>query len=106
MILDNGTIEVKSATQGGLVNGIPQKAVSSWEKPMPCHIVANINDNKGTFTDGNFKRTAFTVWLDSPLYYFKAERVRLTDNKGVILGEFEVQSIEVSALTGRTKVVV
>ena len=44
--------------------------------------------------------------FDSPLYHFKADRVRLTDNQGSVLGEFEVQSIEVSSFTGRTKVVV
>ena len=106
MILDNGTIEVKTTSGGGLVNGIPQRATETWGNPISCHIVANMNDNKGTFTDGNFKRMSFTIWLDSPLYHFKADRVRLTDNQGSVLGEFEVQSIEVSSFTGRTKVVV
>lgn len=106
MIFDNGTIEAKETIGGGLVNGIPQKAVESWSKPIPCHIIPNTNDNKGVYDDGKFKRMSFTIWLGMGLYYFKAQRVRLTDNKGMYLGEFEVQSIEHSDITGRTKIIV
>ncbi|GIM60088.1 hypothetical protein CAPN008_01380 [Capnocytophaga canis] len=106
MILDNGTIEVKTTSGGGLVNGIPQRVEESWSEPIECHIVANMSDNRGVYKGGTFKRSAYTVWLDSPLYHFKAERIRLKNEQGKVLGEFEVQSIEESRFTGRTKIVV
>ena len=104
MIFDTGTIEAKTTTGGGLVNGIPQAVTESWGEAIPCHIMANMDDHKGTNKDGTFRRLAFTIWIDTPPYSLKAKRVRLTSGSDEVLGEFEVQSIEYVPLTHRTKI--
>ena len=104
MIFDTGTIEAKTTTGGGLVNGIPQAVTESWGEAIPCHIMANMDDHKGTNKDVTFRRLAFTIWIDTPPYSLKAKRVRLTSGSDEVLGEFEVQSIEYVPLTHRTKI--
>lgn len=106
MILDNGTIQAIETTQGGLVNGIPQEAQTTYATPIPCHIVANEYNQKGSVKDSTFTQMAFVVWIDLQLHPFTAKHVRLTNNQGVVLGDFQVQSIEYSILTLRTKIVV
>ncbi|MFJ1411696.1 hypothetical protein [Capnocytophaga canimorsus] len=106
MILDNGTIQAIEITQGGLVNGIPQEAQTTYGEPIPCHIVANQNNQKGSVKDSTFTQMTFSVWIDFQPQTFTAKHVRLTDNKGIVLGDFEVQSIEHSDLTLRTKITV
>lgn len=104
MIFDNGYLEVEKVTGGGLVDGIPQEAILEWENPIPCHIVKNENQ-QGKAENSTFTKASFVVWLDSFLYKFDAKRVRLTHKNGVVLGMFEVQSVEFSDLVGRTKIV-
>ncbi len=102
MLPNNGFIEVEQTKGGGLVNGLPQKAVKTWSEKIPCHILENTEDNKGNYKDGKFKRYAFTIWFE--MQEFNAKRVRLTDNRGRIKGEFEVQSIEFLELVQRVKI--
>ena len=106
MILDNGTLQMQTIIGGELVNGIPQVGTTQWSDPIPCHIVANTYNQKGTFKDSTFTQCSFTVWFDYGVHIFKAKRVRLINNKGYDLGEFEVQSIEHADLVGRTKITV
>lgn len=106
MILDNGTLRVQTTTGGGLVEGIPQEATTQWDEPIPCHIVANTYNQRGTFKDSTFTQSSYTVWFDYGLHIFRAKRVQLTNNKGELLGEFEVQSIEHADWVGRTKITV
>ena len=106
MILDNGTLQVQTTTGGGLVGGIPQEATLQWGDPIPCHIVANTYNQRGTFKDSTFTQSSYTVWFDYGLHIFNAKRVRLISGKGEQLGEFEVQSIEHADLVERTKIMV
>lgn len=106
MILDNGTLQVQTTTGGGLVGGIPQEATLQWGDPIPCHIVANTYNQRGTFKDTTFTQSSYTVWFDYGLHIFNAKRVRLISGKGEQLGEFEVQSIEHADWVGRTKIMV
>lgn len=103
-IPNNGYIEARTTTGGGFENGIPVKSGKDWSAKIPCHIYKNMQDNKGNYKDGEFTRYAFVVWFE--MREFEAQRVRLTDNRGNNLGEFEVQSLEFMDLTQRVKVTV
>lgn len=104
MIFDSGYIEVKTTTGGGLINGIPVEASEDWGNKTPCHIVENLHNNKGNYKDGEFTQFAFTIYF--PLQIFEAKRIRLTDNRNRVLGEFEVQSIQFLDLVNRVKIIV
>ena len=47
MIIENGTISIKTKTGGGLVNGNPVRPSENWGEPIPCHITTNRHNNKG-----------------------------------------------------------
>lgn len=104
-IFDNGFFQIQKKEKGGLVNGLPTPSQVIWGNKIPCHIVMNTNDQRGTYNDGKFTRTSFVIWTDreipSPAPYIK-----LFYDLGRVLGEFQVQSIERFRLTGRTKITV
>lgn len=105
MIFDNGYLEAEMVTQqGGLVDGIPQQAMTEWDKPIACHIVRQENQ-QGKAENSTFTQATHIVWFDSFLYQFNAKRIRLTHKNGVVLGVFEVQSVEFHDIVGRTKIV-
>ncbi len=104
MLPNNGFIEVKQTKGGGYIDGKPQKVVETWSKKIPCHILENTEDNKGNYKDGKFKRYAFTIWFE--MQEFNDKRVRLTDNRGNVKGEFEVQGVEFLELVQRVKITV
>ncbi len=91
MIIQNGFLFTIDTTGGGMLHGIPQKVEVKQGDPIPCNIVKNKSDHQGTYQDGNFKQFAATVLIEPQ--DFTAKRVKLTDNRGTDLGEFEVQDI-------------
>lgn len=91
MIIHNGFLFTIDTTGGGLLHGIPQKVENKQGYPIPCNIVKNKSDHQGTYQDGKFKQFAAKVLIEPQ--DFTAKRVKLTDNRGVDLGEFEVQDI-------------
>lgn len=91
MIIQNGLLFTIETIGGGLLHGIPQKVEERQGDPIPCNIVKNKSDHQGTYQDGKFKQFAATVLIEPQ--DFTAKRVRLTDNRGEDLGEFEVQDI-------------
>ncbi len=104
MIPNNGFIQIKGSTGGGLVNGIPVAASDTIGGKIPCHIETNKQNNKGIYVDGNFTQYAFTVYFD--MQSFEANRVQLTNKREELIGDFEVQSIEFLDLVQRVKVIV
>lgn len=91
MIIQNGFLFTIDTTGGGLLHGIPQKAETRQGDPIPCNIVKNKSDHQGTYQDGKFRQFAAKVLIEPQ--DFTAKRVKLTDNRGTDLGEFEVQDI-------------
>lgn len=91
MIIHNGFLFTIDTTGGGLLHGIPQKVENKHGTPIPCNIVKNKSDHQGTYQDGKFKQFAAKVLIEPQ--DFTAKRVKLTDNRGTDLGEFEVQDI-------------
>jgi hypothetical protein len=91
MIIENGYIQTKMKTGGGVINGIPQPAVTSWGDPIPCNIKKSTDDRMGTYIDGNFRRVQATILIEPQ--EFEAKEIKVTDNRDKVLGEFEVQSI-------------
>ena len=92
MIIENGFIQTKSTSGGGLIHGVPQPVVEAWSDPIPCNIRKSSSDHKGTYTDGKFVRCAATILIEPQ--EFTAKRIRVTDNTGQELGEYEVQDIQ------------
>lgn len=92
MIIQNGFLfTIDNTAQGGMLHGIPQKAVKAMSEAIPCNISKNKSDHQGTYQDGKFTQFAAKVLIEPQ--DFTAKRVRLTDNRGTDLGEFEVQDI-------------
>lgn len=91
MIIQNGFLFTYDTTGGGMLHGIPQKVDKTKGEPIPCNISKNKSDHQGTYQDGKFTQFAAKVLIEPQ--DFTAKRVRLTDNRGTDLGEFEVQDI-------------
>lgn len=91
MIIQNGFLFTIDTTGGGMLHGFPQKVDTKQGDPIPCNIVKNKSDHQGTYQDGKFKQFAAKVLIEPQ--DFTAKRVKLTDNRGTDIGEFEVQDI-------------
>lgn len=106
MIIENGYIQVKTKTGGGMLNGKPQPVVETVSDPIPCNWKANKWDKKGKTLDGVFTQAQFEILVE--LQEFTAETLTLYDTTVAerLLGEFMVQSIEPLAATGATKITV
>ncbi len=92
MIIQNGYIQIKKQEGGGLKKGVPQPIVEKWCEPIPCNIRMNRSDHKGTYIDGRFVQTSATILIEEN--DFEAKRLRVVDNRGRELGEFEIQDIQ------------
>lgn len=91
MIIANGTIQIKATTGGGVLHGIPQPVQTTWGEPIPCNISKSKDDRRGTYVDGSFKQVQATILIEPQ--DFTATNIKVTDNRGRELGEFEVQSV-------------
>lgn len=95
MIIQNGTIEVKRKTGGGIdpETGYPQKPGSvAWGDPIPCQYSANKYNQLGRVSGEHFTTAQYTVLIEEQP--FEAEQVRLKDLAGNVVGEFSVIWIE------------
>lgn len=92
MIIENGTLQTIEKTGGGMIDGRPAKVEEVISSPIPCNIRTITHNHKGKTIDGVFTQASFDVLIDVPT--FSAERVILTNNRGVCLGEFRVQDIQ------------
>lgn len=91
MIIENGTIEFKEKSAGGIdpETGYPQKSTSAWGEPTPCQFTP-INRNLLARHIGEpITQATYTVLVEEqPLP--DAEQLRLKDRTGKSLGEFSL----------------
>lgn len=104
-LLDNGTISLGRSAGSDEPDeyGMPQSR-TEWTEPVRCMYLANRDDKRGQYTDGNFRKSIYDVHIasgDAPTDVRKMNRAKLTALDGTLLGEFPVQRVEKSLLTGR-----
>lgn len=95
MIIENGTIEVKVKTAGGIdiETGHPRKSSNaSWGAPIPCQWLPNSHNKQGRIQGEHFTIATYEVLIEEQP--FEGEQVRLKDRAGKQLGEFPVISVE------------
>lgn len=107
MIIENGKIQIKQKTGGGIDpetgHARPSSAVV-WGTPIPCQYYPNKYNNLGRVSGEHFKIAEFTVLIEEQP--FGAEQIRLTDNAGGLVGEFSIISSEPLAAVGQIKITV
>lgn len=107
MIIENGTIQVKQKTGGGIdpTTGYarPSSAVS-WGDPIPCQYYPNRYTNLGRVSGEHVKSAEYTVLIE--LQPLGAEQIRLTDNQRGLVGEFSIISAEPLEAVGQTKITI
>lgn len=100
----NGTIQYKIISGGGRDNkGNPIPVSSSWCDPIDC-LIRTVKHNHNIYHEGKFEASSYEVLLE--LQDFGADMIKLTSNKGKVLGEFEVQDISDVDRSGRIKITV
>ncbi|MCM1168900.1 MAG: hypothetical protein NC324_03085 [Bacteroides sp.] len=107
MIIQNGTIEAKRKTAGGIdpVTGFP--VVSSdvaWGEAIPCQYSANKHNWLGRVNGERFTVAEYTILIEERP--FEAEQIRLKDNLGNVVGEYSVMQIEPLEAVGEIKILV
>lgn len=96
MIIQNGTIELKRKTGGGIdpATGYPVKPdTTSWGDPIPCQYFANKYNNLGQVSGEHFKTAKYTVLIEEQTLE-ESEQLRLKDRAGNTVGEFSIIQIE------------
>lgn len=93
MIIQNGTVEFKVKTAGGIdpETGYPVDATAEWGDPIPCQWLPSNSNLLARMLGERFEQAAYEVLLEEqPLP--DSEQVRLTDADGESLGEFSLRS--------------
>lgn len=107
MIIDNGTIEIKRKSGGGIDpdTGYPTAPTAAWDAPIPCQYYANTYNNLGTTKSGEpFTIASYTILVEmQPL---DGEQIRLTDTFGRIVGEFSIKEVTPLQAVGELKIIV
>lgn len=95
MIIQNGNIEFKHKTGGGInASGYPDKPTETWGDPVPCQFVPVSIDLQAR-ADGNaMKKVSYKVYVAMPLPTEATEQLRLTDLFGTVIGQYSVISSE------------
>lgn len=107
MIIENGTIQIKQKTGGGIDPNTGYARTSSavvWGDPIPCQYYPNRYTNLGRVNGEHFKSAEYTVLIEEQP--FGAEQIRLIDNAGDLVGEFSVISSEPLEAVGQIKIIV
>lgn len=92
-IKDNGTVSFLTVTGGGIdSSGNPIAVSETWTEPIPCHIDTVTDNTKGTYEDGKFRQQSYKIFLE--IMPVDSTKVRLTNNEGKHLGDFQIQRIE------------
>lgn len=103
-MINNGTIEVRTASGGGFDDDGNPIPVSETFTSIPCRINTVSKSDTGRYEDGKFTQASYLIFIDGNKE-IAAERVRL-HRHGVFLGEYKVQSNEYLHLVGRNKIIV
>lgn len=94
MIIQNGTIEVKTKTGGGINanTGHPVKPVESWGTPIPCQYIPNSHNKLGRANGEHYTIATYTVLIEEQP--FSGEELRLKDMAGNEVGQYSIISVE------------
>jgi regulator of RNase E activity RraA len=101
-----GTIQSLNKTSGGGFNekGEPIPDSSSWGNPVECLYVANIYNNRGTYQDGVFTQSEYSITTKD--LTFKATEILLSDKDGNVVCRKPVQRLELLESVKRVKIIV
>lgn len=108
MIIQNGNIEFKIKTAGGIdpVTGYPQKPSVRWSDKIPCQYVPKQIDLQAR-SGGNAKATScYEVYITMPLPVDATEQIRLTDMSGNVVGEYSMLSMQELVAVQEVKIIV
>lgn len=95
MIIQNGTIELRNKTAGGInrETGHPVKPSEvSWGTPIPCQFLQNTHNYLGITSGEHFTQATYTILIEEQT--IEGEQLRLKDMGGKVIGEFSVKAIE------------
>jgi len=106
MIIENGYIEVKIKTGGGIdpETDNPIKPSVSWGSPISCQFSANNYSNKGKANGEAFTVASYEILIEEQPY--DAECLRLTNDAGKVIGEFSVIQIEPLPTVGLIRILI
>lgn len=107
MIIENGTIQVRQKTGGGvdLNTGYARRSSAvAWGDPIPCQFYPNRYTNLGRVNGEHVTSAEYTVLIDEQP--FVAEQIRITNNAGGLVGEFSIISCEPLEAVGQIKIIV
>lgn len=77
------------------MNGRPVPVQNTLSDPIPCNIKTLHEDKRGKVIDSVFTQASYEVLIDISLVpNFTAEKVVITDNRGNVKGEFQVQDVQ------------
>jgi len=95
MIIQNGNIEFKTKSGGGIgADGYPVTPTEVWGKPVPCQYVPVKLDLQAR-SDGNAAtQFNYKVYVAMPLPEEATEQLRITDMAGKEVGQYSVISSE------------
>lgn len=107
MIIQNGTIEPKIKTGGGidLETGYSKAVSFSWGTPIPCQYSAAKYNQLACLIGEHITTASYTILIDQqPLAGI--EQVRLKDLSGNEVGEFSIKQIEPLDAVCQTRITV
>jgi hypothetical protein len=100
----NGTVSYSTKTGGGFLNGNPVPVSTVWSDPIDCLFTVLAEKNRRIVFDDNSKVAFYEILIE--MQPFESDRIRLTNNRGKVLGEFQVQNVQFLDLVGRVKIIV
>jgi hypothetical protein len=106
-MVTNGTLQYKLITGGGIDgNGDPVQAVETWSNPIDCLIHQNTNGRLMKYQDGQYVAASHSINVELGL--FNSTAIRITNNQGMFVGEFQVlpQNIYKYSFVTRIKITV
>ncbi len=109
MIIQNGTIETKRKTAGGIdpETGYPVRPSDvAWNGPIPCQYSANKYNGLGKANGEHFTVAEYKILIEDDGRPFDAEQIRLKDMVGNLIGEYSVMQVEPLDAVGEIKILV
>lgn|SRR5574344_1893727 len=106
MIIANGTIETATKTDGGYdeSTGRNKPATITWSSPIPCQYSANNFSFKGKSNGESFISANYLILIEGD--DFNCETIRLYNERGTLIGKFEVVQIEPLQAVGQVRIIV
>lgn len=101
-----GTISAKVITGGGIdsLTGVPIPVTFTWGDPVDCLYKAVALSSNGRYAQEKFQIASYEITLED--MEFTGKTFRLTDNRGSVVCEKEVISIEILEEVQRVKILV